>query len=234
MANVYALDTERNLILYPSGQNIFLGTSIGKAFTRAVSLCNDYYQNLSDVIYKGTIYFSYQNNSHDIIIRSITDTEPVFQILQHEIPDCFAPRLFVFQDNLLLFYSVKNPLDDTYLLKGIFPDEKTKRFHFPTSFADIPNVTPLITDTLSLICILAGNQISFWQIGDNLSLSKLKLINENALSDKYNAEIAHLRQELSTRDTMIESAKRQYNELMDTATKYREEAIKWRNKFWGN
>ena len=42
------------------------------------------------------------------------------------------------------------------------------------------------------------------------------------------------KQEISQRDAIIESAKRQYNELMDTATKYRDEAIKWRGKFLGN
>ena len=234
MANVYVLDKERNLILYPSGQNIFLGTSNGKAFTRAVSLCSDYSKHLSDVIYKNTIYFSYQNSNHDIIVRNITDTEPVFQIAQQEIPDCFAPQLFSLHNNLLLFYSIKNPLDDTYLLKSIFPDQKEKKLNFSVSFSDIPMIYPLITGTKIFLCIIASTELSFWQIHNSQLVSKLSLMDENALTDKHLSEISRLQKELSIRDAMLESAKHQYNELMDTATKYREEAIKWRNKFWGN
>ena len=234
MANVYVLDKERNLILYPSGQNIFLGTSSGKAFTRTVSLCSDYSQHLSDVIYKNTIYFSYQNSHHDIIVRNITDTEPVFQIAQQEIPDCFAPQLFSFHNDLLLFYSIKNPLDDTYLLKSVFPMQKEKKLNLSVSFSDVPMIYPLISGTKAFLSIIAGTEISFWQIHNSQKISRLSLMDENTPDDKLLHEISRLQKELSIRDTMLESAKHQYNELMETATKYREEAIKWRSKFLSN
>lgn len=251
MANIYALDTERNLLLYPSGQNIFLGTSNGRAFTRAVSLCNDYAEELSDVIYNGTIYFSYQNSHHDIILRNITDTEPVFQILQQDIPDCFSPKLVVFQDTLLLFYSVKNPVNDSYLLKSVFPEQTGKKLKLSAVFSDKPSIYSIISNNHLLLCVIDGAQIHFWQIDKNWNIVKLSLQDDQTLTSMHmqaqaeydqllkketrqlSTQISHLQQEISHRDALIESAKQQYNELMITATKYRDEAIKWRGKFLG-
>jgi len=254
MANIYSLDTARNLILYPSGHQIFLGTSNGKTFTRAVSLCNDYSEKLSDVVYNGTLYFSYQNSNHDIILRNITDTEPIFQISQQDIPDCFLGKLVVFQENLLLFYFVKNPLDDTYLLKGVFPEQKNITLKISAVFPEEPVIHPIFQNHRLLLCITTSERIDFWQIDENRISTPLFLIT-NAHTQKIDtltknqqqqeerimqyqkeisqlsAQASRLRQDLIQRDAMIESAKRQYNELMDTAIKYREEAIKWRSKF---
>lgn len=252
MANIYALDTERNLLLYHSGNNIFLGTSNGRAFTRAVSLCNDYAGELSDVIYNGTVYFSYQNSNHDIILRNITDTEPVFQILQQDIPDCFSPKLLVFQDTLLLLYFIKNPLNDTYLLKSIFPEHPTHKLPISAIFQNKPTIYSTFSNNRMFLHITAGDHIEFWQIDKDWNAIKLSFFDKNALTDLYakaQAEydirlkealmeqtkiLEKAKQEISQRDAIIESAKRQYNELMDTATKYRDEAIKWRGKFLGN
>ena len=41
------------------------------------------------------------------------------------------------------------------------------------------------------------------------------------------------KKQLLEKDALIESIKQQYNELMDTASKYRAEALKWRSKFLG-
>jgi len=44
-------------------------------------------------------------------------------------------------------------------------------------------------------------------------------------------EIQQYQRELYQRDLLIESIKQQYEELMEVAERYREEAIKWRSKF---
>ena len=71
MGNVYPLDSERNLILYHSGKNIYLRTSTGENLTRAVTLANDFSADLSDTIYQGTIFYAYKNTEQDIVVKNI-------------------------------------------------------------------------------------------------------------------------------------------------------------------
>ena len=56
-------------------------------------------------------------------------------------------------------------------------------------------------------------------------ISELSEDNKKLLEDLDNTKKA-----LTIREAQIESAKKQYNELMDVASKYRDEAIKWRMK----
>lgn len=53
---------------------------------------------------------------------------------------------------------------------------------------------------------------------------------ENA---SWHQKVAFLQQENSMLRNQLESAKKQYNELMEVAQKYRAEAQKWQNKFIG-
>ena len=83
MGNVYALDSEKNLILYSTGNHICLRTSIGENLTRPVLLCSDFADSLSDIVYNNTVYYTYRNTSQDIIIRSITDLHDLYKISSH-------------------------------------------------------------------------------------------------------------------------------------------------------
>ena len=273
MGNVYSIDAERNLILYHSGKNIYLRSSTGEALTRAVSLANDYAESLSDTIYQGTIFYAYQNTEQDIIIKNITDTNPYYKISSQDTPDCLLPQLTVFQNVLMLFYFVKNPVNEHYLLKCIFPDNTDKRLLFSEEFTDTP-VINLVPTTQILYLHLHTQENNFTlQIDESLSYCKLmphttlttqetsqyenriaQLTADHAkelqyqqhqceeklaslalqLKKELSLETEQLRSEIAKRNAIIDSAKRQYDELMNTAIKYRDEAIKWRNKFVGD
>ena len=273
MGNVYSIDAERNLILYHSGKNIYLRSSTGEALTRAVSLASDYAESLSDTIYQGTIFYAYQNTEQDIIIKNITDTNPYYKINSQDTPDCLQPQLTVFQNMLMLFYLVKNPVNEHYLLKCIFPDNTDKRLPFSEEFTDI-SVINLVPTTKNLYLHLHTKENNFTlQIDESLSYCQLMphttLTTQEAsqyenritqLTADHTKELQHqqhqceeklasltlqlkkelsketeqLRSEIAKRNAIIDSAKRQYDELMNTAIKYRDEAIKWRNKFVGD
>ena len=127
MGNVYALDSEKNLILYSTGNHICLRTSIGENLTRPVLLCSDFADSLSDIVYNNTVYYTYRNTSQDIIIRSITDLHDLYKISSHDTPDCFQPRIAAIQKFLILFYFVKNPIDDSFCLKALLPFQSDKK-----------------------------------------------------------------------------------------------------------
>ena len=55
---------------------------------------------------------------------------------------------------------------------------------------------------------------------------------QHELEKNFSMKLNQLSAQIAKRDKLIESAKVQYNELMETAIKYRDEAVKWRNKFY--
>ncbi len=273
MGNVYSIDAERNLILYHSGKNIYLRSSTGEALTRAVSLAGDYAESLSDTIYQGTIFYAYQNTEQDIIIKNITDTNPYYKISSQDTPDCLQPQLTVFQNMLMLFYFVKNPVNEHYLLKCVFPDNTDKRLLFSEEFEDTPvinlvptsknlylhlhslesNYTLQLDESLSYCRLMPQNTLTtkeasqyenrIQQLTDEhiKELQQQQLHFEKQLSSmnsqlkkELSEETEQFRSEIAKRNAIIDSAKRQYDELMNTAIKYRDEAIKWRNKFVGD
>lgn len=337
MGNVYALDLEKNLILYSTGNHICLRTSIGENLTRPVILCNDYADSLSDIVYNNTVYYTYRNTSQDIIIRSITDLHNLYKISSRDTPDCFQPRIAAIQKILILFYFVKNPVDDSYCLKALLPFQPDKKLtaakktseakHFTLQFAKLPflRIINIPTKSALLLHLSDEEQEYIFTVTDSLQCERLyyesalpfqeltqcregwkenqtlldttqkeleqnknKLLSAQEQFDKCHKTLLNTQEELeqtnitlintknelernkeilqqtqkerntnkqaclqaqkalalskeqnakseadlANRDQLIESIRKQYDELMETAIKYREEAIKWHNKFY--
>ncbi len=260
MSSIYSLDAQKNLFLYTTDSLICLRNASGEALERAIILCNDYASDMTDTILDKTLYYAYQNQKQDLIVRSITDLNILYKLSSQDTPDCSKPYLTVLNNQLILFYLVKNPLDDSYCIKSICPFATENSVLLPQSFLTQPTLhciplktgLLLVAETAQQQCILLvhnnGTVESLCSFENQLNARIEELQKEHAskLSAMENEYAAHLAQveagltsqlsslksELYKRNKMIESAKLQYNELMDTATKYRDEAIKWRSKFY--
>ena len=54
---------------------------------------------------------------------------------------------------------------------------------------------------------------------------------EKSLTEDFNKKIAACQAKINEQSAVIDSITTQYNEIMDIARQYRDEAIKWRSKF---
>lgn len=277
MGNVYAVDTQQNLIIYSAKNYIFLRTAVGENLTRPIILCNDYASDLSDVVYNKTIYYVYQNTNRDIILRNVMEREDLYKISSRNTPDCFSPQIAVIRQMLILFYFVKNPVDNSYCLKSLLPFQPEQKLLLPKTlfstqtesaitgeaiFPSLPtlHILPVGASLLVRLCLdteeftfsineslqcsklIPESSVPFEDLAqykeenrktaEMLSLAQTKLDKNKELFADTQNQIAQLQSNLSERDRIIQSIRRQYEELMDTATKYREEAIKWHDKFY--
>lgn len=288
MGNVYAVDAEQNLILYTTGNYICLRTSVRENLTRPIILCDDYASDLSDLVYHNTIYYAYQNTNRDIILRSVIEQNDLYKISSRSTPDCFYPQVAAIRKLLILFYFVKNPVDNSYCLKTTFPLQPEQKLLLPGDlfsteaassvsgeavFCSLPalHVLPVGGELIvhlshdteefvfsineSLQCDkLCRNQEMLSQVQTELDKNKGMLSRAQTELDKNKEmlsqtqteldksrellaqtqkQISRLQSDLSGRDQLIQSIRKQYEELMDTAMKYRDEAVKWHNKFYG-
>ena len=271
MGNVYAVDAEKNLILYSTGNYICLRTSAGENLSRPIILCNDYASNLSDLVYNDTIYYVYQNTNRDIILRSVIEQNNLYIISNRNTPDCFYPQIATIQKTLILFYFVKNPVNNSYCLKSLLPFQPEQKLLLPGTlfsseaspsasgeavFSSLPALHIFPVDGALLVHLSHDGESHdresldreeyIFTINESLQCDKLNKTqemlsfaqternkNEGLLSEAQK-QISKLQSDLSARDQLIQSIRRQYEELMSTAIKYREEAVKWHNKFYKN
>lgn len=269
MGNVYPLDTERNLVLYRSGTDLYIRTTSGENMMRAVMLCSDHRDGLSDTVYNGTVYYTYRSTQNDIIVRSITDLQNIYRIASQEVPDCIGPHLVSFQEELLLFYMVKSPLNNAHYIKAVFPLDPQRRINLPeTPIAKGTAPGILVTSERLFVCLGTTDGQLLFSLGPDflptihpldtsgieaelrcqekrcqetikeldaarqeLALAESRHEALKARTEKLERENAQKQSELEANvrehGRMIESIRAQYDELMGTATRYREEAAKW-------
>lgn len=235
MSNVYTLGNEKNLIVYSSGNYIFLRSFAMENVGRPVTLSKDFSSSLCDIIYNDSIFYSYINTEGDILIKNITEPSHVFKLSANEFPAVFSPFLTILGENLLLTYIIKNPLDDTYSLKCIFPlvTNSISSISLQATFKNMPKYNIFFYFNSLIVNLSDGDKHLSYLLKSDGSFKEINLF-DICFSDSetsMNIDIDKLKYSLEEKNRIIESIKTQYSELMITASKYRDEAIKWRNKF---
>ena len=237
MANVYTAGSDRRLIIYSISRYIFLRTAYIDGIERPIMLASDFLDGLSDVVLGDTIYYAYQNQNGDILVKNVMNNEALFHVKSSENPDMHCPQLVVNKDRLLLFYMVTNPLTDRLSLRAVYPLEEGDSLNIP---ADCENVDMyevfgmqgrafLYVD--NFYEITADGKFIPCQDTGSLKQNEEKIHEYEIQLNTYMQQQAQSKQVIAQLEATIESAKAQYNELMETAIAYRDEAIKWRSKF---
>ena len=224
MANVYTAGSDRRLIIYSISRYIFLRTAYIDGIERPIMLVSDFLDGLSDVVLGDTIYYAYQNQNGDILVKNVMNNEALFRVKSSENPDMHCPQLVVNKDRLMLFYMVTNPLTDRLSLRAVYPLEEGDSLNIPV---DCENVDMYEVFGMQGKAFLYVD--SFYEITSDGKFIKCQ-DTDNQLNT-YMQENRQAIQTISQLEATIESVKAQYNELMETAIAYRDEAIKWRSKF---
>ena len=246
METIYTGSSGQKLFLYNSENFIYLRTSSGMDISRPILLCSDYSSGLSSVIFHDSIHFLYQNLHGDLIIRNILDSNILYRLSADKSPDYAAPLLLTFRDRLLLFYFVKNPLDETYLLKLIFPLETVEIDFTSPAFPSLPKVQFLQLNDLLIFSCKLPSEYYIYQMNENFECSGVQFIAETAFEslkndfeNKYAKELTNYQKKLTVlnkkieeKENLIDNIRSQYDELMNTALRYKEEAAKWYHKFY--
>ena len=107
MASVYTAGSDRRLIIYSISRYIFLRTAYIDGIERPIMLVSDFLDGLSDVVLGDTIYYAYQNQNGDILVKNVMNNEALFHVKSSENPDMHCPKLVVNTDRIMLFYMVK-------------------------------------------------------------------------------------------------------------------------------
>mgnify|MGYP000446996199 CR=1 FL=1 len=258
MSNVYSVGNNRQLIIYNAGSNIFLRVAHFGGLDRPIVLATDYLCGLTECIYNSSLYYSYINQNGSLILKNIMDTANILAIDCNYVQEYSNPKLAICNNTLLLFYLKQNPVSDKPSLHCITPDDNNA---LPIPLPDIKkpvnSYSVLAYNNFILLCVnehiykieqighfkllaicTADNNSTDNNNADNINSNNNNSNNndnyierEKSLTEDFNKKIAACQAKINEQSAVIDSITTQYNELMDIARQYRDEAIKWRSKF---
>ena len=258
MSNVYSVGNNRQLIIYNAGSNIFLRVAHFGGLDRPIVLATDYLCGLTECIYNSSLYYSYINQNGSLILKNIMDTANILAIDCNYVQEYSNPKLAICNNTLLLFYLKQNPVSDKPSLHCITPDgNNALPIPLPDIKKPVNSYSVLAYNNFILLCVNehiykieqighfkqlaicnADNNSTDNNNADNINSNNNNSNNndnyierEKSLTENFNKKIAACQAKINEQSAVIDSITTQYNELMDIARQYRDEAIKWRSKF---
>lgn len=232
MGNIYSLSSNKNVIIYTYESFIIMRTIQSNNITNGILLSNDYSSDFSSTIHNSTIYYLYINHQGSLIIKSIIDARNLYWKEAGEELALLEPSLISFNNYLLLFFVVENPIDNLFYLKISLPLDENKHIICNEKFVARPKIKLVNASSLLYIIVHTPEETALYCLDNTLSLTQYQsnqAVN-NMLKEKDSA-INKITQEkdatINEKEQLISQITRQYNELMNVATQYKEEAKKW-------
>lgn len=214
MGNIYSLSVNKNVIIYTYDSFIIMRTIQANSVTNGILLSNDYSSGFSSTIHNSTIYYLYQNKQGSLIIKSIIDARNLYSKVSDQELTMLEPSLISFKNYLLLFFVIENPIDNLFHLKISLPLEENKHIVCNEKFVVCPKIKLVHTPSLLFIIVQTPEEVYIYCLDSTLTLTQYK-----------SNEAVKLM--LEENELLITQISNQYNELMNVATQYKEEAKKW-------
>lgn len=239
MRNIYFMGQNKSIVLYPYQNQIHCLTLGGGRGWRPVIAANDYGEGLSDIFYRGVVYYCYLNRNGEIVIKNVTEQTEEKRFVPGQGEQFFVPELVSYDRKLLLLYFIYSPEKGTYRMCGEMVFEE-KKFTLPKEFDQLPEYSAQVRREQMILafflpeyseCYVSERFGSFAKLKHAADFENDSVKLQQDFQKKLQSEQNRYAAELQKKDAVIESIKKQYEDLMDTAGKYREEAIKWRKKY---
>lgn len=235
MSYLYETAGGQGFFIYINQNEIILRKKEGHQFYLPVIMVRDYKSGLNDTVYNSAIYYTYINENGALVVRSVLEYVFPFERQAGENVSFNSPSLTAFYGRLILFYMEKNTGEgvENYRLHGILPYEGER---------EILNVD--LGNKEALYKVVCLNQRMLVSVENEKGYvlyeasNDLQLVAQDRIENRNDQELAMLKsslmeqqKEINFYKSQIESAKRQYQELMQVAEQYREEANHWSGKF---
>lgn len=235
MSYLYETAGGQGFFIYKNQNEIILRKKEGHQFYLPVIMVRDYKSGLNDTVYNSAIYYTYINENGALVVRSVLEYVFPFERQAGENVSFNSPSLTAFYGRLILFYMEKNTGDgvENYRLHGILPYEGEREI----LNVDLGNKEALY----KVVCLNERMLVSVENEKGYVlyeASNDLQLVAQDRIENRNEQELAMLKsslmeqqKEINFYKSQIESAKRQYQELMQVAEQYREEANHWSGKF---
>jgi len=235
----YSLGQGQQITVYSFQNGVYLRRWSGKMWGRPQLLAEDCMGDFSDVFWRETVYYGYRNQRGEYLVRDGSLPDKKYVLQPGESMRICCPRLLLHREKLMVFYIEEREWEGGCALRGIYVGEG-KKTESLGEYERRPDFQVLQWGEELLVGVAYGGVCRYyrWCAGDAWEelagweywweARQEELAGQQCQSRE---EIELLQQDLKYSQELIESIKGQYQELMDTATQYREEARKWRSQY---
>ncbi len=225
MANIYENENQQGILVYPFEHRILLRSKVAEAFGRPVVWIDDYKDELCDVFYRDQIYCSYRNQSDQITVRCVNEPDILFQTSSPDVL-VHSPHLSIFCGRLLLFYCEKKTSGTLWSVCGVEPLNSSFSVLVSDSCPVCPRIHLLSSSHSLFLCLSSESQEEIYKINPDMQVECISSELANALNALSSAE-----EEQKHLHRVIDHIAKQYDELMNVAVQYRQEAKKWHDQY---
>ena len=240
MSYLYETAGGQGFFIYKNQNEIILRKKEGHQFYLPVIMVRDYKSGLNDTVYNSAIYYTYINENGALVVRSVLEYVFPFERQAWENVSFDSPRLTAFYGRLILFYMEKNTAEGEvhYRLRGILPYEGEREIFNADLRKEEAQYKVVCLNERLLVSVENEKGYVLYEVAEDLQVVAHGRIGNGDGEDDKEQELAMLKssileqqKEINFYKSQIESAKRQYQELMQVAEQYREEANHWSRKF---
>lgn len=219
-------------------------------------IANDYKSDYTEVKYKDVLYFSYINRENICNVKNIYSGNVLY-----ELQGIMKPRLISFNNQLFLIYITYDADNEAYFINYDMPLLKKEHVRIKCLYSECPDIWVINGRTHMIVILYDDLDINQYIMNmeyavtentnqKSISLEEYEILNDEKIklnetneslkdiNNKLNKKIEKLNSELNIKNAQLnaeqsklQSAVKQYNELMNVAERYRDEASKWHNKF---
>ncbi len=142
MEQFFPSDATKIILLAADHSRLYSHLFYNERFLRSSLLCSNYECGLSCTLYSGSLYYTYINREHSLLLRCVGESSLHFRLDGTEATSYHSPCLVVFGGFLLLLYfectdgmyrlKLRAPFAD--LPQPSFPDE------IPAAFPELPSL----------------------------------------------------------------------------------------------
>lgn len=213
-------------ILHSVENTIFLQFISPRGFQRQTLIADDYRGSLSAVLYRDDIIYSYMDNNGLLKVRSIDQKLPLYTTKAAVSTDMFSPMLVILNDELMLLHMQEGEAFRGQLLLTLPLKSET----FVLLKNVLSEIMAFCQDSTGLF-VVTSESMTDPSRPDSCHL--YRLTQEHALREclceNYSATESLL-EEKEALQNKLQLASVQYEELMEVACQYRDEARKWYQK----
>lgn len=239
MGNYHETGPGIGYFLYTNGNQIFFRSRNGDAIGRAILLAMDYKKSFSSILYHNSIYYCYVNDKNQFVLRSTKENSILYHLEQREDGEFATLKMALFQKKIWIVICEKT--NDSYRVQCICPFSDDIFYNLSFQSNLLPDIQLTTTTNSFILTLTTDFSETCYIMDEQLRLQEFKPQNNSSNTKELPAlqeELQGLHGQLQAQSRiiqrqqeMIESATSQYNELMTVASRYKEEAIKWRSKF---
>lgn len=222
MPQLLQADNGELLLLYPLSGHLFFQRHGREGLTRPALLADDYASDLNTALDQGELYYSYLSNSGELKLCVLGQDAPL-----RTTPECdpllFPQGFYTFSKKLLFLFATSENGEQPFSsasLQLILPHEINSSPLQILSLEGISKVTPAESENALFLLLTTDQGTSLYHMEQNYQLTECQ-----------SQVLEHLEEENQSLSRTIESIKSQYEELMDVALQYRQEAQKWYQKY---